>query len=626
MDDLYDNKLKPGDKGTVGFIDDTGTIFVTWDKGSSLGLVYGVDSYKMVEHEPNLATDNAAVRIAENKDLIRKCIDGLGVYAMIVAENDPKSHKITEISDMIGRMVIHWGLDSGLNAKSVEDYQDELKDKVSASAAGKIANDIGVDHYPGLTDGLYLHGKELIASQGTDAMGEILQVSDMLSDLADYSPYDAKLLCDMSGVLTVEVRDMLNNYDLPGQAMEADNGGNVVNYIVKQAVLFDNDRGFAYGHNPEAVSPYATWQFTNDHGAFDHYWGHYFGREDKALIDYITRAESYGKDHGLKEKELPMQTSAVEPDPENSEAKRLIRFIDSSYKELFQIPDGESIRIIYPIGDGREPVKRDCKFMGDTYAMIGDTTYHICEFAEKMERIGATYEPANQLVDIKLAPSVESADKYYSFNREEANTCAGSLHGDFGRDGDRYHAGWNTRDNGFYNSEIQSELQSAVYALRQDLLKDRDSMIAYCQNHPEAKLSEGKSKVALADGEVDYAIYGFKLETELRQYFINCFVQDVNSRFAIYAYSDKPTLSLEQDYGGKDSAIDAETVSKENISTKRGFVTKVSAVANESAASKDSGVYTSVLGAIEDGKKITAQKPPYEDKAQAQRKKMQEEL
>lgn len=42
MDDPY-SRLKPGDRGTVNFIDDTGTIFCRWDCGSSLGVVYGAD-------------------------------------------------------------------------------------------------------------------------------------------------------------------------------------------------------------------------------------------------------------------------------------------------------------------------------------------------------------------------------------------------------------------------------------------------------------------------------------------------------------------------------------------------------------------------------------------------------
>jgi len=48
MDDPY-TKLIPGDQGTVTHIDDIGTVFVAWDKGSSLGLVYGEDRYKKVE-------------------------------------------------------------------------------------------------------------------------------------------------------------------------------------------------------------------------------------------------------------------------------------------------------------------------------------------------------------------------------------------------------------------------------------------------------------------------------------------------------------------------------------------------------------------------------------------------
>ena len=42
MDDPY-SKLKPGDRGTVKSVDDTGTVFVSWDCGSGLGVVYGED-------------------------------------------------------------------------------------------------------------------------------------------------------------------------------------------------------------------------------------------------------------------------------------------------------------------------------------------------------------------------------------------------------------------------------------------------------------------------------------------------------------------------------------------------------------------------------------------------------
>ena len=50
MDDPY-TKLLPGDLGTITGFDDTGTALVSWDKGSSLGLVYGIDQYRKVVEE-----------------------------------------------------------------------------------------------------------------------------------------------------------------------------------------------------------------------------------------------------------------------------------------------------------------------------------------------------------------------------------------------------------------------------------------------------------------------------------------------------------------------------------------------------------------------------------------------
>lgn len=47
MIDPY-SRLKSGDRGTVKFIDDMGTIFVNWDCGSGLGLIYGEDRFSVV--------------------------------------------------------------------------------------------------------------------------------------------------------------------------------------------------------------------------------------------------------------------------------------------------------------------------------------------------------------------------------------------------------------------------------------------------------------------------------------------------------------------------------------------------------------------------------------------------
>ena len=48
MNDPY-SKLKPGDCGTVEFIDDIGTIFCAWDRGSNLGVVFGEDEVVLIK-------------------------------------------------------------------------------------------------------------------------------------------------------------------------------------------------------------------------------------------------------------------------------------------------------------------------------------------------------------------------------------------------------------------------------------------------------------------------------------------------------------------------------------------------------------------------------------------------
>ena len=47
MNDPY-SALRAGDRGTVNFVDDTGTVFVNWDSGSSLGAIYGEDEIRLL--------------------------------------------------------------------------------------------------------------------------------------------------------------------------------------------------------------------------------------------------------------------------------------------------------------------------------------------------------------------------------------------------------------------------------------------------------------------------------------------------------------------------------------------------------------------------------------------------
>lgn len=80
-------------------------------------------------------------------------------------------------------------------------------------------------------------------------------------------------------------------------------------YEIKRSILFENDRGFALAENPNAPQPFVTWQFTEENGKRDYYWGHYTINADTAAKDYEARVTGYQKDYGVSEK-------AARPAPE----------------------------------------------------------------------------------------------------------------------------------------------------------------------------------------------------------------------------------------------------------------------------------------------------------------------
>lgn len=67
-----------------------------------------------------------------------------------------------------------------------------------------------------------------------------------------------------------------------------------------------------------------------------------------------------------------------------------IRFIYPDYQEKFRIPDGEQILITYSTGEKKAFV---CKYIDDYHLLVGHNAFHICEFAERMQQLGARVHP-----------------------------------------------------------------------------------------------------------------------------------------------------------------------------------------------------------------------------------------
>ena len=75
-------------------------------------------------------------------------------------------------------------------------------------------------------------------------------------------------------------------------------------------------------------------------------------------------------------------------------ARKGIRFITSGYDNLFYLRDSEKIRIV--TSDGRT-MDRTCRFIDEFHLEVGayprEEIYHICQFAELMERAGNRVSP-----------------------------------------------------------------------------------------------------------------------------------------------------------------------------------------------------------------------------------------
>ena len=101
------------------------------------------------------------------------------------------------------------------------------------------------------------------------------------------------------------------------------------------------------------------------------------------------------------------------------QAQKGIRFIDPNYKELFRIPDGDKIRIIEPGGRHRDCV---CRYIDECHVEVSsgfDNLYHICQFAELMERNQNTVIPLRSSLPENCFSTLPSTRQMIAIKRGE---------------------------------------------------------------------------------------------------------------------------------------------------------------------------------------------------------------
>ena len=111
-----------------------------------------------------------------------------------------------------------------------------------------------------------------------------------------------------------------------------------------------------------------------------------------------------------------------------------IRFIYPDYQEKFRIPDGEQIIVTYPSGEKKAFV---CKYLDETHALIGRRAYHICEYAERLEKLGACVYPFPekriiwQDIDLDLKDWEGLVEEYPEYSEQKLTEIMYEINNDY---------------------------------------------------------------------------------------------------------------------------------------------------------------------------------------------------
>ena len=244
-----------------------------------------------------------------DKELITQCVSGLGLYAAQRAQEHPGSPKIEELRGLVDNLVCYWGLDFGDGAKPLDDFMQSFDSLVDKAKSGEeILPDSPNPNFAADTVyGLYRYGEDMVVGQGDVAKADILSASLPMREIGKAWDFNSYMLEDLASRLEAEATEMYQTTPLPGQPVSGENAG----YEIKQAILFDDGRGYALAHNPAAASPYVTWMFRETNGERSYDLGHYLDSKAKARADYIYRVEDYMSSYKAAEK-LPPELNEAE--------------------------------------------------------------------------------------------------------------------------------------------------------------------------------------------------------------------------------------------------------------------------------------------------------------------------
>ena len=155
-------------------------------------------------------------------------------------------------------------------------------------------------------------------------------------------------------------------------------------------------------------------EFCQEHPESGFNEGFDFGfRADTAQYSYLIRLNPYSDEKNLSI--CCYRRNSL--DRHMKQAEKGIRFITPHYEEKFRIADGDMVRI--KCWDGRE-LDHVCRYIDDCHVEIGkgwDNLFHICQFAELMERNGNSVIPLRNSLPLVCYGKVPEKKAIVMFER-----------------------------------------------------------------------------------------------------------------------------------------------------------------------------------------------------------------
>ncbi len=149
-------------------------------------------------------------------------------------------------------------------------------------------------------------------------------------------------------------------------------------------------------------------------------------------------------------------------------------------------------------------------------------------------------------MDLSIRP-IKPEEIPFSYTQSQNDNiesgCIGFLRGDFDTSGKGFYSTWEDKVKFLKTEKFKKEFDDVINSLRLgngELLKDRSSLSAYCQNNPEGVIEGNYTKE-----------YGFRVDTDEHSYILRCNLTKGDYNFYVYAY-DRVTFEKHlNEIGGK---------------------------------------------------------------------------